>query len=273
MAEEVYRKAADHYIDDKDLSEFLRQLAEEEALHSRIIGKVIEVINRSEDSYTSLISLDDDSRHTIELPFMECKRRMDEGTISKEDLLECIVSSEFSEWNDIFTYVAESFIEHSREFIPVAAKIQQHKRNIERFAESRPEFQAIFERIRQLPAVWNENLLVVDDSKPIAMLLSAILADEGTVEEAFNGEKALEKLGQKYYAVIITDVEMPVMNGIEFYRRAYALYPNIRERILFYTSSDDTENLSFFRENGLKYLIKPAEIKEIKKTIGKMLNR
>ena len=80
-------------------------------------------------------------------------------------------------------------------------------------------------------------------------------------------------MAERYYSTVVTDVEMPVMSGIDFYKEAIKLYPNLQQRILFYSAADDSKNISFFRENNLKYLIKPAEIRDIIKTVGKILNR
>lgn len=269
MAEKVYGKAAAIFGDDREFCEFLKQLAEEEALHSRIIGRVAECMN----VHPSLISLSNSTKQGVESPFAECGRRIEEGKITKEELLEYIVSYEFSEWNDVFLNLVDNFKECAREFIPLAARMQQHKRNIERFAESHPGFQRLLEKTRDSRPLWRESLLVVDDSSAIVRLLLSVLAKEGIVDGASDGKKALEKVKEKYYSVIITDVGMPIMNGIEFYRKASEIYPNIRERILFYTSMDDENSISFFKKNNLRYLIKPADIHEIRKTVCKILNR
>ncbi len=50
--------------------------------------------------------------------------------------------------------------------------------------------------------VWQEKILVVDDSAPIVSLLKAVLRDAGEVEIAVNGQDALEKTKQHYYRLI-----------------------------------------------------------------------
>ncbi|MDO8445880.1 MAG: response regulator [Deltaproteobacteria bacterium] len=273
MAERVYGRAAAFFSDDREFSEFLTQLAWGEALQSRIIGEVAECISNNKNNYTSQISLDEDTKRGIESPLVECGNKTDEGKITKEEMLEYMVCYEFSEWNDILLSLIENFKEYSIGFNFIAAKVQQHKRNIERFAELHPELKRFIGNKRSLRPLWQENLLIVDDSDAIIRLLSSILAKEGVIEGAPDGKSALSKLGEKHYSVIITDVGMPLMNGIEFYKRASKIYPNIRERILFYTALDDKGSVSFFKENNLTYLIKPAEISELRKTVGNILNR
>ncbi|HEX9829727.1 MAG TPA: response regulator, partial [Bacteroidota bacterium] len=61
-----------------------------------------------------------------------------------------------------------------------------------------------------------ERILVVDDEQIIRESLEFILKKEGyTVEEASNGREALEKQSAQPFDVIITDIEMPEMRGID----------------------------------------------------------
>lgn len=273
-AESIYERSADIFIiDDKEFSEFLRQLGSEERHHKQVILDVSEFIKKMEQVPDSKIAVDDETRQRIEHPFIDVEKKIAEGRVAKADVFDFIITAEFSEWNDIFFYIVDSFKGCSRSFIPMVAEIQQHKRSIERFAEQDRELHSFHEKLRQLKTVWKENILIVDDSEAIVRLLSALLENEGTIDHAFNGKKALEKMAERYYSAVVTDVEMPVMNGIDFYKEAIKLYPNLQERILFYSAADNSENISFFRENNLKYLIKPADIRDIIKTVGKILNR
>lgn len=273
MAERVYGKAAAFFPDDREFSEFLLQLARGEALQRQIIGRFAECVTGNENGHASLISLKEDTKKDIESPLLECGKKVEGGKITREELLEYIIAYEYSEWNDILLYLVDTFKECSRDFAPVAVRIHQHRRNIERYAELHPGLKISIEKKRNLRPLWEENLLVIDDYEAIVRLFSSVLEKEGKVEGASNGLTALKKMGEKYYSVIIVDVGMPLMNGIEFYNKASRIYPNIKERTLFYTSADDKESISFFRKNNLKYLIKPGDINEIKRTVGTILNR
>ncbi len=159
------------------------------------------------------------------------------------------------------------------ECIPVPAKIYQHRKYIEQFLIKWPDLRTDLERIRYLPPTWNEKLLIVDDDKIMADLFETILKDEGIVEKAVNGEEGLRKVVDKYYGVIITEVDMPIMNGIEFYKKAVERYPNIKDRFLFFTDSRDDQHLSFLRENNLRYILKPSLIIDVKKAVIDILSK
>ncbi|MBM2837495.1 MAG: response regulator receiver domain/Rubrerythrin [Deltaproteobacteria bacterium] len=272
-AESIYERSADIFIDDKEFSEFLRQLSSEESYHKQVALDVSECIKKMEQVPDFKIAVDDETMKRIELPFIDIEKKIGEGRVTKADVFDFIITAELSEWNDIFLYIVDSFRGCSSKIIPIVAKIQQHKRSIERLIEQYPNLLSVHEKLRKLRPVWKENLLIVDDSEAIVALLSLLLENEGTIDHAYNGKKALEKMAGKYYSAVVMDVEMPLMSGIDFYKEAIKLYPNLQERILFYSSADDSKNISFFRENNLKYLIKPADIRDIIETVGKILNR
>jgi two-component system chemotaxis response regulator CheY len=67
-------------------------------------------------------------------------------------------------------------------------------------------------------------ILVVDDSLLMRQLLDNILADEGyVVFQASNGEEAIELAKTKSPLVIVMDIDMPVMNGLEACTRLKAI--------------------------------------------------
>lgn len=270
-ASKVYEMAASIFQDDVELSNFLRHLSEEEKMHYVYMRKAAELLNNKDSS--PIVALTDSTKQEVDDSFLFCEARIKARTLNKKELIDFMVSTEFSEWNTLFLYVINTLKHEHREFIPVIAGIQQHKRSIEKFIELQPGSEEFLKRVRSLPAIWREKILVVDDDKMIVDLLQAILIEEGDIETAENGEKGLKKIGEKYFAAIISDVDMPVMNGIEFYNKAVEMYPNIKERFLFFTSSYDNDRLSFFRKNDLRYLQKPSSINDIVKAIVEILGR
>ena len=273
VAARVYEKASLLFPDDKEFTDFLKHLSVEEELHYVVIKRAAELIKNKGGLTTPVITFDSDIQRNIESHLSLTGRRIDANSLTIDDMMDCIVYCEFSEWNDIFLYVINTLKHQHSEFIQVAVTIQQHKKYIEKFIESRHEFKKYLGNLTLLPRLWEEKILVVDDEEVIVDLLSAVFDDEGVIESASNGKEALEKTMVKYYAAIVTDVDMPVMNGIEFYNKAIEKYPNIKERFLFFTGTADAERLSFFKESNLKYLIKPAPINQIKELLAGILRK
>ncbi|MDI6767887.1 MAG: response regulator, partial [Bacteroidota bacterium] len=73
-----------------------------------------------------------------------------------------------------------------------------------------------------------EKILVVDDEQIIRESVSYILKKEGyTVTEANNGRAAYDKLVVEPYDLVITDLEMPEMKGIELLQKIMQMNPEV----------------------------------------------
>ena len=271
-AARLYKQSADFFSEDQEFAEFVRRLSLDEKKHLEILHVAKELTVWEKESH-EIVSLDSRTRHEIANNLLLWKKRLTDNSFTKTDLVDLVISLEYSEWNTLFLYVINTLKHVHKEFIPAAARFQRHKKGIEHFLESHAEFHQQYQKIKTMPDILEENLLVVDDDPSITALLISLLENEGIVDHAINGDNALKKLQERYYAAIISDIEMPVMNGIEFYKRAIEIYPNMKERFIFFTSSFDQGILSFFRQNNLRYLSKPSRITDIRKTVSEILNR
>jgi len=87
-------------------------------------------------------------------------------------------------------------------------------------------------------------VLVVDDDATLRLLTSSVLADAGyTVLEASNGAAALEMFAEHDVDCIVTDVNMPQMNGFELATIVRVMPGGSRVQILFMTGSDDYDSI------------------------------
>ena len=87
-------------------------------------------------------------------------------------------------------------------------------------------------------------VLIVDDHSIVRDGIKAVLALQNDIEvvgEAENGKEALEKVGQLSPDIVIMDIVMPLMNGLEATKRIYEEYP--RTRVLMLSQYDDEENI------------------------------
>jgi DNA-binding response OmpR family regulator len=121
--------------------------------------------------------------------------------------------------------------------------------------------------------VWQPRILVVEDYFGVRDFLSAVLSREGAVETAGNGKEALDKVQNQYFDIIISDVDMPVMDGLRFFTEASRLSPGIGARFLFLTGNPSEETLEFIGKNRLRYLQKPMQIQELMSEVGALLDR
>jgi CheY-like chemotaxis protein len=263
LAGEIYNRAADYFSDDKDLKKFLRRMAEDEAWHFHIMVSAAENFRRLPLSIPA-ISVDKELDESINGLFQELSDKMDYVTLTKVELFNSLITAEFSEWNDIFLYVVNTLKDNIKEFNFIASRIQIHKKTIENYFESRPECIIKIASYKKLKPVWEERILIADDEDAIADFLEALLDGEGKIDKAKNGFEALELIKKNYYKLIISDIDMPAMDGISFYKAASEIFPDINKRIFFFTGSISQERKDLFTKNKLDHMTKPSGINLIR---------
>lgn len=270
LAGNLYSEAASLFPEDREMTHFLQRLVEDEAWHYNLMSSAREQLRNHPDP-DPFFSLDSFTIREAVKHFEKIKEDISSNSMTKEMLIHSIASAEFSEWNDIFLYVVDSMAKTNPAFKSAFPKLQKHMRYIEHILESTPEGKEHLASIRNIPSVWKESILIVEDNTAISKLLEAILYKEGKVDFAVNGEEGLKKTMEKYYRLIICDIDMPVMNGIDYYKEASRQFPGIGARFLFFTANDNPDLLSFFSENKLRYLIKPASVQAIKNVALEMV--
>jgi len=115
-------------------------------------------------------------------------------------------------------------------------------------------------------------ILYVDDEPLNLMLFKANFKNKFNVHTAESGYKGLELLKEiPDTNIVISDMKMPGINGLEFIRLAKKEFPRISFYIL--TGFDITDEISQAIEDGLihKYFRKPFNIKEIESAIFEVL--
>jgi DNA-binding NtrC family response regulator len=114
-------------------------------------------------------------------------------------------------------------------------------------------------------------ILVVDDEQIIRDSISFILKKEGyTIEEAANGKIAFEKITEQPFDVVITDIEMPVMKGIELLGKVMQVSPQTLVLIITAYGSLDTA-IAALRAGASDYILKPLEFDELLIKLKRML--
>lgn len=118
-----------------------------------------------------------------------------------------------------------------------------------------------------------KNILIVDDSESIREVVSFTLESAGhTVHVAVDGKDALNFLDGREIHLIITDLHMPEMNGIDFIKavRASELYKRIP--ILFLTTESQSEKKMEAKLAGATgWIIKPFVPQKLLSALNKVL--
>lgn len=116
-----------------------------------------------------------------------------------------------------------------------------------------------------------DRILVVDDEKIIRESIGYILKKEGfSVTEAANGKEAYERLLAEHVDLIISDLEMPEMKGIELLDHAMNLDPQTLFVIITAYGSLETA-IAALRKGASDYILKPIEFDELLVKIKRLL--
>nr|WP_307726381.1 response regulator [Trichlorobacter sp.] len=112
--------------------------------------------------------------------------------------------------------------------------------------------------------------MVVDDEENTRLALTRLLSREGyEVTTAANGLEALSSLRNSPAELIITDLNMPEMNGLVFLRELKREYP--ASNVIMITAFGEVESyLEALNLGAFEYLNKPLRLEELRKVMGKM---
>lgn len=115
-----------------------------------------------------------------------------------------------------------------------------------------------------------KRILVVDDEENARIALSKILSREGyDVASAGNGFEALTYLREREVELIITDINMPEMNGMVFLRELNKFHP--ASNVIMITAYGEVESyIEAMNLGAFEYINKPVKIDELKKIISKV---
>lgn len=116
-----------------------------------------------------------------------------------------------------------------------------------------------------------ERLLIIEDEDTLCESLKRVFQREGyEVDIAFNAESALDLARDKSYDLVITDVILPGISGIEFMKRYREKKPDAKVIVMTAYSSTVTAD-DAINAGACDYLIKPIMHNEIKQAVRKAL--
>jgi len=117
------------------------------------------------------------------------------------------------------------------------------------------------------------HILIADDERDVRESLAILLEEEGhTIETAANGEVALKELENATFDILITDLKMPKMDGMELMNKAALLAPNMIIIVITAFATVETA-VKALRKGASDYIIKPLDFEEVIIRIEQLLNQ
>jgi two-component system response regulator PilR (NtrC family) len=115
-------------------------------------------------------------------------------------------------------------------------------------------------------------VLIVDDEKAIRESVSLVLSEEGyETEIASDGSEALRLLGEKDFDVLITDLKMPGMDGIDLIKKSLKICP--QTAVIIITAHASVESaIEALRIGAFDYILKPFDFDDLILKVRRLIN-
>ena len=117
------------------------------------------------------------------------------------------------------------------------------------------------------------NILIIDDEKAIRKTLSEILSYEGyKIEEAADGDEGIRKFAEKPFDVVLCDIKMPKLDGIEFLEKAKEINADIPVIMISGHGNIETA-VEAVKKGAYDYISKPPDLNRLLITLRNALDR
>ncbi|MBC7130274.1 response regulator [Candidatus Bathyarchaeota archaeon] len=116
-------------------------------------------------------------------------------------------------------------------------------------------------------------ILIIDDDENIREALKAILEDEGyNVDMAGTAKEALEKTAKAFYNILLIDIKLPDMEGIDLLPKIKDTTPKMRKIIV--TGYPTLNNaIEAVNRGADAYIVKPFDVEKVLATIKEQLKK
>jgi len=113
-------------------------------------------------------------------------------------------------------------------------------------------------------------VLIVDDLEGVRRMLVYALEDDYEVQQACNGQEALAVAAAEHPAVIVMDLDMPVMDGVEATRRLKADPGLAGIKVLAVSGQHNSEKARLIQDDADAFIEKPFEIAELVEAVRRL---
>src|ERR1041385_296508 len=118
----------------------------------------------------------------------------------------------------------------------------------------------------------DRRLLIVDDEERVRSLFAQCLNARYSCETAANAQEALNWLQREPFALVITDIQMPGLGGIELLRKITELYRDTA--VIIVSGVDRTQRvIDAIRSGAYDYLVKPCDLDVLDLCVDRVLER
>ena len=121
-----------------------------------------------------------------------------------------------------------------------------------------------------MPAEVSPRILIVDDEFEITEILSDLLSDEYSCLKAGSAEEALARLRESQFELVISDITMPGMSGLDMIPHVKAIAPNTV--VVMISGMQTVESaIGALRLGAFDYLMKPFDLRQVEAVVKRAL--
>ncbi len=270
-AANVYAEAAIVFREDEDFSRFLSLMSLEEREHEKLLQEASAAISDDEMKSASF-HFDDHFRNKIEAPFTRAWGLLKDNALTKNAMVNVLAEAEFSEWNEVLIYTLDLLNVLDEEIQKFISDIEQHRIQAQEYLASLPDGDSILQRVRRLPPPGSKRVLIVESNHTVAHMLEALAEDQVEVFIASNGQEGISYLRQGHFDLIVSEIDLPIMSGVEMFKQALAKDSTIGSRFVFFTGTENEEYLEFVRSSKILMLPKPSPVRLICEMMNEVLD-
>jgi two-component system response regulator HydG len=118
--------------------------------------------------------------------------------------------------------------------------------------------------------LMTERILIVDDERNMRITLADILQGEGyEVDVAASGEEAVQLCSERGYSIVLLDVRMPGIDGVEAFRQIRRHQESVRVIMMSAYSIDNLKDAAL-DEGAIAFLSKPLDLQQVIRLIGEV---
>lgn len=118
----------------------------------------------------------------------------------------------------------------------------------------------------------DKRILIVDDEEAIRSLFAAALSERYECVTAADAQEAISRLAEQQFALVITDVQMPGLSGVELLRKIVSDFPDVA--VIMVSGIDRAQRvIDMLRLGALDCLIKPCELDVLQLSAERALER
>jgi DNA-binding NtrC family response regulator len=118
-----------------------------------------------------------------------------------------------------------------------------------------------------------EKILIIDDEKSVLDMLNVVFKKEGyRVKKSLSAQKALELIDEEDFDLILSDIRLPQISGMELLRKIKEIKPGIPV-IMITAYGTIKQAVEAFKAGAIDYVVKPFDVEELKIVVSQGLEK